>query len=271
MRAFKLIITPDPEDLEVAEVFVDGTLDGRPYRFLLDTGTARTCVQFDAYTSTFAAIEQRTNAGVFATSREDLISVPQLQVGPIVKTNFPVARMTGTRPVGKNLIGMDLLKDVCCHFLFDEQRVVVEPDGAAYGSYPLHDLFLDEGLHSYVDVQCGSVHANAVWDTGAGITIADLQFVHTYPALFQEVAPSYGTDMTGHTMETPMFIMAETIIGGNTFPPHKVAGVDLSRANTTINVPMNLILGYSTFSKAHWLFDFAGKKWGITKLLGITH
>ena len=76
MRAFKLIITPDPEDLEVAEVFVDGTLDGRPYRFLLDTGTARTCVQFDAYTSTFAAIERRTNAGVFATNREDLISVP---------------------------------------------------------------------------------------------------------------------------------------------------------------------------------------------------
>jgi hypothetical protein len=68
-------------------------------------------------------------------------------------------------------------------------------------------------------------------------------------------------------METPMFIMSASIIGNHNFPPHKVAGVDLSQVNSTIDIPMDLILGYSTLSQANWLFDFPGKKWAITKLL----
>ncbi len=60
MAGFALIIEPDPEDVEAAQVFVDGTIDGRPYRFLLDTGAARTCVQFDAYTSTLEPVMDLT-------------------------------------------------------------------------------------------------------------------------------------------------------------------------------------------------------------------
>jgi hypothetical protein len=37
-----LIIEPDLDDPDCAEVLVDGTVAGRPYRFLLDTGAART-------------------------------------------------------------------------------------------------------------------------------------------------------------------------------------------------------------------------------------
>jgi hypothetical protein len=69
-------------------------------------------------------------------------------------------------------------------------------------------------------------------------------------------------------METPMFIMAETTIGGHTFPPRRVAGVDLSQVNATIEVPMDLILGYSTMRKANWLFDFPQRKWAISRWLG---
>ncbi len=70
-------------------------------------------------------------------------------------------------------------------------------------------------------------------------------------------------------MEAPMFIMSAAVIGDTLFPPHKVAGVDLSRVNSTIERPMDLILGYSTLSKANWLFDFPGKRWAISKRLGV--
>jgi hypothetical protein len=38
--------------------------------------------------------------------------------------------------------------------------------------------------------------------------------------------------------------------------------------NATIEVPMDLILGYSTLNKAHWLFDFPGQRWAVLKRLG---
>jgi len=52
------------------------------------------------------------------------------------------------------------------------------------------------------------------------------------------------------------------------FPPHRVAGVDLSHVNSTIEVRMDMILGYGTLRKANWLFDFPRKRWAITKRLG---
>jgi hypothetical protein len=58
MSGFDLIIKPDEEDVEAAEVLVDGTIGGYEYRFLLDTGAARTSVTFDDYTSTFGCIEK---------------------------------------------------------------------------------------------------------------------------------------------------------------------------------------------------------------------
>ena len=65
-----------------------------------------------------------------------------------------------------------------------------------------------------------------------------------------------------------MFMMAATIIGDLEMSPQKVAGVDLSGVNSTLDVPMDVILGYNTLSKANWLMDFPRKQWAILKSLG---
>jgi gag-polyprotein putative aspartyl protease len=267
MNELTLIIKPDEEEAEAAEVFVDGTIGGNTYRFLLDTGAARSRVITDDYTSTFDSIEKSASSGVFARSSDDLITVPSIEVGPISKRNFRLVRTAEKGTARSNLIGMDLLKDFCCHFFFDENRVSVDANDESGGGYTFQELFLDKKFHPYVDVQFGTLKAKAVWDTGAGITIVDMNFIKTHPAFFQEAGQSTGTDSTGSKMETPMFIMAATIIGNIVFPPQKVAGVDLSHVNSTIEVPMELILGYSTLRKANWLFDFPRKKWAISKRL----
>ena len=267
MSGFNLIIIQDEDDMEAAEVYVDGTIGTNNYRFLLDTGAARTCVALDDYTSTFDSVDKSHSSGVFAKSSDDLITLPTIELGPISKENFTVARQADKGSGIRNLIGMDILKDYCCHFLFDENRVSINPGDVATAGYDLQVLFYDSKFHPYIDVQFGKLRATTVWDTGAGITVADMNFIEKHPALFEEVGRSYGTDSTGFQMETPMFIMAATIIGNNDFPPHKVAGVDLSQVNSTIETPMDLILGYSTLSKANWLFDFPNRRWAITKVL----
>lgn len=268
MAEFNLIVQPDEEDIDAAEVLVDVTLGTNTYRFLLDTGAARTSVVLDDYTSRFDSLGSSHSPGVFAKGSDDLITLPDFQLGPISRRNLAVARATGSGPGLRNLVGMDVLKDFCLHFLFDENRVLVDPTGIPEKVDSFQELTSDSRFHPYVDVQLETVRASAVWDTGASITVVDMSFVNKHPALFKEVGRSHGTDSSGFTMETPMFIMSATVIGSHNFPPHKVAGVDLSQVNSTIEIPMDLILGYSTLSKANWLFDFPGKRWAITKLLG---
>ncbi len=267
MNGFKFLIKPDEYDREAAEVLVDGIIGNKLYKFLLDTGAAKTTIQYDDYTSKFESKKKNVSSGVFARSSDDLISVPLIKLGPISKKNLLIARMPKNTREVRNLIGMDLLKDYCFQFLFDENKVLVKNIKRSQNKYNLQNLFLDEKFHPYIDIKFVNQIAKAVWDTGAGITIVDMNFINKHPTLFQEMGKSIGTDSTGAKMETPIFIMVAIKIGGREFTPHKVVGVDLSNVNSTIELPMDIILGYNTLSKANWLFDFPRRKWAILKLL----
>lgn len=80
VQEVNLIIRPGDEDAEAAGVFVAGKLGSRGYRFLLDTGAARSCIEYDAYTSEFPAIGINTSSGVFARGSDDLVVVPAIQL-----------------------------------------------------------------------------------------------------------------------------------------------------------------------------------------------
>lgn len=268
MAEVKLIIKPDEEEAEAAEVYVDGKLDGKGYRFLFDTGAGRSSVVSDSYTASLQSVGQHTSSGVFTASSEDLITVPSIEVGPMVRRDFTLTR-AAAGAVGKaSLIGMDLLKDYRCHFFFNESRVLVDSGDVTTGEYDFEPLLFDKKFHPHVDVQFGDAHAHAVWDTGASLTVVDINFINNHPDFFEEEGQSAGTDSTGTTVQTPTYIMSQAVIGKHEFPPHKVAGVDLSQVNAMIEIPMDLIVGYSTYRKADWLFDFPQKRWAISKWHG---
>jgi hypothetical protein len=268
MAEVKLIIKPDEEEAEAAEVYVDGKLDGKDYRFLFDTGAARSSVISDRYTATLKSVGQHSSSGVFTASSEDLITIGSIEIGPIAKHDFTLTRASAGAVGKTSLIGMDLLKDYRCHFFFNESRVFVDSSDSPVGDYAFEPLLFDKKFHPHVDVQFGDAHAYAVWDTGASLTVVDMNFINKHLDFFEEVGQSAGTDSTGTTVQTPMFIMSRTVIGKQVFPPHKVAGVDLLQVNATVEMPMNLIVGYSTYRKADWLFDFPHKRWVISKWLG---
>jgi predicted aspartyl protease len=267
MNGFDVIIQPDAEDADAAEVFVDGAIGGRPYRFLLDTGAARSCVLYDDYIAMFASVGTDTSSGVFAGGSRDLVNASSLTLGSISRTNFTLVRAAQGDTGTQNLIGMDLLKDLRCHFRFDERRVIVDEGEAEEDSAVFEELFLGQRGHPYVPVQLGDVIASAVWDTGASMTVVDTNFIARTPGFFPAAGHSTGTDSTGAQQETPMYMMAAATIGGYTFPTQRVAAVDLSRLNATLERPMDLIVGYNAYSKARWLFDFPRRRWRITQML----
>ena len=108
------------------------------------------------------------------------------------------------------------------------------------------------------------ISGHACWDTGSGATIVNRDFWLGHPELFEQIGTSVGTDGNGERAETPLLMMAESAIGQRTFGPHQAVAVDLSRVNSTLEYPMDLILGYPTIRQADWLFDFPARRWTLT-------
>lgn len=248
-----------------AEVFVEGVICGNKYCFLLDTGSAKSTITTDNYIARFNSLGESTGTGVFATIREQEINIPHIEVGPISKRNFKMYRTEEKENVTKNLIGLDFLKDHSLQICFDSNKVLV--DHQVNVDVPLNDLVLGKKYHPYVDVRIGGKKASGVFDTGAGMTVVDLEFIKSNSAHFEEIGTSVGTDSSGTTRETPMFLMYNMAIGKYEFPSHRVVGVDFSHVNASTEIPMDLILGYTTVSKANWFFNFPEKKWRILKLI----
>jgi len=265
MAFIPMTIELDPDEPEAGELFVDGTVGDRPYRFLLDTGAAITRLVADSYMSRFDSTDQASSLGVIAGNRDDLITIPSLQLGPIARFNITVARAAAGGMVRINLIGMDILKDFRLHFDFARNRLGIDPGDGLTQDAAFHEVKMDSRFHPYFAVQFGATAADAVWDSGASLTVVDSAFVARHPAHFLAAGQSSGTDSTGSEATTSMYVMTEATIGGRLFPPARVAAVDLSAVNSTLETPMNLILGYSTIRHANWLLDFPMRRWAFLK------
>ncbi len=259
MPGFDLILKFDEDDPDSAEICVEGMVGQRPYTFLLDTGAATTSLIWDDYTSQLPRHGRHQSSGLLGDIEDDLVTIHDLRVGSLIKKSATVTRLSQNHPQARSLIGMDLLHEFCCHFLFSQNRVVFAPAPAD----GLNALFLDDKFHPYVPVTCDGETAPTVWDTGASLTCVDAGFIAGHPDAFEPAGQSGGTDASGNSVETPLYWMRGLSCGGRAFPVHKVVGIDLSFVNSKIRHPMTMILGYSTLYQTDWVFDFPGRQWGI--------
>lgn len=261
MPALALIIEIDADDPQCATVFADGCIATHPYRFVLDTGASRTQVVPDAYIDSLATTGEHRTHGVFSESSLRIVRLPDLVVGPLHSTSIEASVAPVTVGDTPRLIGMDLLRDHRLHFLFDQALLLVDESP---GKGDLHELAVDGAGHLYIDAAWPSASARCVWDSGAGMTIVDHAFWLRHPDLFTAVGPSTGTDAAGVKRTATTFDVSALEIGGHTFAAHHVTVVDLSAANSTLAVPMDMILGYPTLRQAHWYFDVPARRWCIT-------
>jgi hypothetical protein len=262
MRQVPLIIEPDPDDPGCAAVLVDGTVAGRPYRFVLDTGAARTQLEADEYTAALATAAGDVSFGALGGHQADpVVTVTDVIIGPLRAGTLEVTRVPGGGPAQRNVLGMDVLGRYACHFRLDAGVLELETDPSARAD---QELLVGPRGHPYVDVHWPGVTAQACWDTGAGATLVDRAFWLAHPELFEQIGTSTGTDSSGTQAQTPLLRMAGPVIGHRAFTGHSAVAVDLSGVNAGLECPMDLILGYPTLRQADWLFDFPAKRWALT-------
>jgi gag-polyprotein putative aspartyl protease len=258
-----LIIAPDPEEPEAAEVLIDGAVDGRPRRFLLDTGAARSQLIADPHTADLATVRIEASHGAIAETVNVLVRIPELAIGPLHARDIEVARVSAQQPGVHDLLGMDVLASACCRFDLAHRRLRIEASPNPDATLP---LIMGERKHCYVELDWTNAQAQACFDTGAGMTVVDRSFIEEHPRLFEAAGTSAGTDATGAYVEMPMFLMAGPVIGGTQFASQTVAAIDLAPANARLDLPMDLILGYPIIRQASWLFDFPARRWSLSRV-----
>jgi hypothetical protein len=268
MPELPLLIEPDEDDEGCALYLVDGSIGGRPYRFMLDSGGVMSQVTADDYTTPLPVVRMDTSHGVHASATEPVVAVADVVVGPLSLPTLDVTRVERIPGMLRNILGMDVLHQHRCHFRLagDPAGAVLELDEPADLTDAL-DIQSSSRGHTYVDVQWPGVTARACWDTGASGTIVNRDFTLAHPDLFEEVGMSAGTDATGARVETAVLLMAAPEISGHAFAKQTVFSVDLTEANKTTTIPMDMIIGYPTMSQANWLFDFPAGKWKLTTLV----
>ncbi len=258
-----MLIHPDPDDPNCADIMVDALIAGRPYSLRLDTGAARTQLLADDHLARLATLGRDTSAGAFGQPQDrDIVTIGDLSMGDLDVPPLDVVRVDA--PGQQSLLGMDVLREHRCEFRFGDEMLVL--DGASCPATSL-DLQLDDRGHVYIELGWDAAIASACWDSGAGITVVDRAFRLRYAELFSEAGRSAGTDSTGTQFAATTFTMAGPRVAGIQFPSSKVAVIDLSPLNRELEFPMDLIAGYPLLRQANWLFDFPARRWAPPELL----
>lgn len=247
-----LVIEPDPDNPGCAAVRVDAAVDGRTYRFLLDSGAPRTHMRSDPWIDALPSDTRHESSGVFAATSADVIVLPSITLGPLLVTDVLATRST----VGESLLAMDVLGAATIRIDLDRAELGVQASGTA--SLPWK-LDRSPRGHPLLDLRWPHATGRTVFDTGAGITVVDTSFVRAHPDLFTHAGQTTGIDSSGTEATTDLYDMAAMTIGNRGFAPTRVAVVDLPQ----VNGRMDAILGYPTIRQAVWMFDFPANRWGF--------
>jgi hypothetical protein len=124
-----LVFEVDEQDSDCAIVLVEGSIASRPYRFVLDTGAARTHVVADDHLMSLTSHGQHRSSGVIGTHTEDLVLLSDLNVGPLTFADLEVVRINADQPGGRNLLGMDVIDTCASRFDFAGEGWELAPTG----------------------------------------------------------------------------------------------------------------------------------------------
>lgn len=247
-----LAIEPDPDDADCAVLWIDGHVGGRPARFVLDSGAARSRVVTSGDPILAAT---GTASGVFGQAHTVRVVIPEIRVGEVTakRLEVDVVMPPNAQP---NLLGVDFLGSHSLLLDLDRSLVGIDeqpPEGLAWQA-----LRRGERGHPQLPLNWHEVSACAVWDSGAGMTIASQSFVTAHPHLFTPAGVTTGTDANGRRLQTSTYTMAPYHLGGTHFRPHRIAVIDLVEIGAD---DIDIILGYTAIDQANWYIDFPEQRW----------
>lgn len=253
-----LTILHDDEHRDTAIVWCQAQVNDHREDFVLDTGCSRTSLKYSEQFASLTKVGEEHYRSAMGEAKSDLVHLDSFSLGNLNKTDLTVNRFHqgGNQ---KSLLGMDILKDFCLEFCFRDQALrtlSTEVQGEQV-------ITFDKGHIPIISVKLDHQVFDAVWDSGAGITLVDKGFYSANKKYFTPAGETEGMDSSGSQLMTSVFIMSHLTIDGRLLPPHRVVVVDLSSISKATGREIAFILGYSTLKMGKWLMNFPQAQWQV--------
>jgi hypothetical protein len=255
-RAAALQIAPGA--YSSGKAYVTCVFDGVKEKCLLDTGSAMTLLadskRFGAYTN-HGAFRFISAAGI--PQETETIQIGSIQIDDVAFAGVKIGRASFHN--AENTLGIDLIARQPFALKFKSKPILQL--NAARPELPLTTLnVLTQGMAS-IPIALNGSEAHALWDTGAGTTFVDQDFITAHREDFK-ATKNYmnGVDGAGHNLLLQMFRAKKITIGDVTFEDVRVVAADLSVLRK-VNNNIYAVIGFNLIRKANWFFDAKNRLW----------
>ncbi len=253
-------VIPDAELADAATVRVLVDIDGTSRTLILDTGGATSGLRADDLpaSSSTVARERPGGRGAFAPGgatrqvEAEVVTVGDLRVPGL---SFDVEE----HPAARSILGLDVL----AHHRLDLRfgRGVLEFDGDEAVDRR-HPLVRSAHGHPFVRACWDDVETDALWDSGAEVTVVDESFAARHGRLFTPLGDAEAGDARGASREVRLVRMAGVTIGGRAFPPSTAVVTPLAGLERPGVPRLDVILGMPVLRRADWTLHLAEGWWG---------
>lgn len=251
-----------PGDIGSGKIYVPCKFDGDAQSCILDTGATFSSVA-GARFKNYAVIKKMHQEGAsrIATPIED-IAVKNLEIGSRVFSNVRVSREP--RAEGhESVVGADILARGAMSFRFGAKPSLTLGVGAPKGA--LHGLVVYDDSVFSIPVKIGGSTYKALWDTGAGLTSVDPDFIAAHPKDFVfDRKLDGGKDLAGQPVVMKLYTAKRIAVGGRLFKNVRALAFGFSVVHDRIAKDIHMIIGYNVITKADWFFDPKTGAWAVT-------
>lgn len=235
------------------------SIDGQPETCTIDSGARISFVKDSLKFKDYPIRGTHNLTGVSgAEIQTDLIEVSNLKMGALSYSNITIGRSSNLPfPC---IIGSDILKQQPLAFNF-EKRVLsnIALNDKSYDLKSNSDLWFGfpVKIGEFAEVDC-------LWDTGAAITVIDMNSLDLFKGNYEVVGQSEISDATGNKQKT-LVIKINKLQFGNVENSNVLAmATDLSKLQSEAP-SVKMILGYNVIRWFNWQIDYQNLKWSVTK------
>lgn len=248
--------------LDSGQLFVDCEFDSIKDLCQVDTGANFTSIankpEYDNYKS-IGKFRFKSASGI--PKEVNKVTINEIAFGDLKLSSVNVARL-GNDPQFNSVAGLDLLLTTPFSFNFSSSP---ELNFELSSKLSLKGKLITSGKDGLtMPISIASNPIVAFFDTGAGLSCVDTEYISKYPELFSFVMDiPNGVDATGNTVFMKLYKIKHITIGTHEFYEENVLAFNFEPIREKMSKDVSFIIGFNLITKANWYFDIKNALWDI--------
>lgn len=249
-------------ELQSGRIYLPCVIDGQERWLHLDTGSNYTSVPDDEFFGRYRVVGQRKTTGASGISKmRDEIQAEIFRFGSMSLNQKKLVRYPHSANQEPRL-GMDVLAGKLLKIDFKKRRLTFEQSiPNELSSYPIK---AEVNGQISMAVRIAGIQTQALWDTGAEISVGDEKLINAHPSEFsflQEI--DNGLDATGEPVKFKLYEFKNLKMGDFSINGRMMA-MDFATVRSQVGHDIQILLGFNLIQLKTWHLDLLNFRWAGT-------